>query len=526
MLSAIQTNGANAAARRRTRRFLAAWLVPTLIASSLLLCNLGGRATLDGHEVLVAQTAREMLRQGAWIVPRFNSQIRLEKPPLAYWLVAATYRLFGRIDAFTARVPSAAAAIATVALVASLATGMYGPRVGMWAGLVHLTTYWTIAYGKSAVVDGLLALLVAAAIVLATIDRRPISPLQWSAAILGFWTLCGAAVLAKGPVGLVIIGLTVTGHRALRRRRFCHQRLLLHWASIPGVMVFFSLACVWPFVVLVHEPTATNLWLGQTVGRYLEHWGPNTRSWCYYLYQAPALTLPWSPLWICGLIVGLGRALRRLRADRDNRAQLLWIWLLGGLLFFTMSLGKREHYVLPCLLPASVLAAKALVRWQQASRNRTRASAFAIAVAAAAVFLSESWLVPQFCWRGGTLELFARNRQILREAEHVIQLGSGDRWTAFPLDRTMHWSRSLENAESGAVQNPNTLLLVTESYWPVIEQRLNVAVLDRVVPQCRAETNPNVRLLLARSVAGRKVERPPQSEWPSTSRRQDVSFAF
>ena len=68
---------------------LAALILPAL------LINLGDRPIYKIQEVRIAETAREMLASGDWVVPRYNGELRLQKPPLPYWLTAASYRLAG-----------------------------------------------------------------------------------------------------------------------------------------------------------------------------------------------------------------------------------------------------------------------------------------------------------------------------------------------------------------------------------------------------------------------------------------------
>src|SRR3990172_6538146 len=65
-----------------------AWAALVLFSGALLLTNLGNVRFLTRHEIFVAETAREMLLTGDWILPRFGMSPRLVKPPLAYWLTA------------------------------------------------------------------------------------------------------------------------------------------------------------------------------------------------------------------------------------------------------------------------------------------------------------------------------------------------------------------------------------------------------------------------------------------------------
>src|SRR2546421_9334884 len=67
---------------------------------------------IDRDEPRFAEASREMIERADYIVPYFNNQLRLDKPPLAYWTQVASYRIFDDND-FAARFPSAVAAALT-----------------------------------------------------------------------------------------------------------------------------------------------------------------------------------------------------------------------------------------------------------------------------------------------------------------------------------------------------------------------------------------------------------------------------
>src|ERR1700733_7782502 len=92
-------------------RLGAARLVSLMGLSALTLgIGLGGSGRLTYHEAFVAQAAREMIANGSILVPTIDGQPWLEKPPLAFWLVAGTGKLAGGVSEFVARTPSAVAA--------------------------------------------------------------------------------------------------------------------------------------------------------------------------------------------------------------------------------------------------------------------------------------------------------------------------------------------------------------------------------------------------------------------------------
>ena len=100
-ISGIVTNS-------RTARAPVAFSGVLAVLTLILLC-IGNHSLplIDRDEPRFAEASREMLQNGDWILPRFNNQPRYDKPPLIYWMQAASYRALGQ-NTFAARLPSAA----------------------------------------------------------------------------------------------------------------------------------------------------------------------------------------------------------------------------------------------------------------------------------------------------------------------------------------------------------------------------------------------------------------------------------
>ena len=115
-----------------------------------------------------------MVASGDWLVPTIGGQPWLEKPPLPIWLVAGSSWVMGGVTEWSARVPSALAALGVAVGVASLAARRFGPTVGLLAGLIQATTTWTVLRGRLGEADMLLAALITGLIVV-LIDSGPAS---------------------------------------------------------------------------------------------------------------------------------------------------------------------------------------------------------------------------------------------------------------------------------------------------------------------------------------------------------------
>src|SRR5437016_9259278 len=127
---------------------------------------------IDRDEPRFAEASREMIERADYIVPYFNNQLRLDKPPLAYWAQVASYRIFGEND-FAARFPSAVAAAIIALSIVTWGTRLRtatasqaqigGEAVGWWAAIIFTLSLQTFINGKAAVADMWLVLFVTTA---------------------------------------------------------------------------------------------------------------------------------------------------------------------------------------------------------------------------------------------------------------------------------------------------------------------------------------------------------------------------
>ena len=460
-------------------------LAPTLLSACVFAVVLSARPTLDSHEVLVAQTAREMLASSDFVHPTFAGEPRLQKPPLAYWTCALSFTLFGENET-SARLPSALASILGVALTAIFARRAFGSGMGFLAGSVQATSVWTLDFGRMALVDSMLTTLVAAAILVAAWDRwtpSVNSARRWLLAPM-FWALCGLTVLAKGPVGLAMLLPPVILYRLMRGKHEGDSPLLWHPSAIVGVALFLLLSLAWPISILQRYPDAWELWTGQSLGRFQEHWGPQTRPWWYFFVQTPWMLFPWSiPL--------VAVAFQRPRFDwREPNRLLIVAWFATAFLLCTFSAGKRSHYIMPGLPAACVLAALAVRSCLAATRSEALRFASRLNMShprfIASLAVVETVLLAFIIAPGQSLSGFRamaeRNRERLQSSE-VVQVGSRQRATIFPVDRPLRWLPTPPEANEEPL-----LVIASEKKIPELMATGRAKVVDRIGEQrSRAE---------------------------------------
>src|SRR5438094_2378076 len=134
----------------------------TILFFACVLFHILGTWTLppiDRDEPRFAEASREMIERGNYIVPYFNNQLRLDKPPLTYWPEVSSYHIFGEND-FAARFPSAIAASLTALTVFGWSRRIGGEKVGWWAAIIFTLSLQTFVHAKAAVADMWLVLFV------------------------------------------------------------------------------------------------------------------------------------------------------------------------------------------------------------------------------------------------------------------------------------------------------------------------------------------------------------------------------
>src|SRR5581483_4956143 len=146
----------------RRFRSLTALLAPGAVAALVSTWRLG-TAPLTDSEAFYAEIAREMHARHDWLMPTFDFARFFDKPPLYYWLELAAFRLFGPTE-LAARLPSAVAFSGTAVLTAALGVLLFDDLSGLIAGCLLACTMGFFVYGRTALIEPVLALWITAAI--------------------------------------------------------------------------------------------------------------------------------------------------------------------------------------------------------------------------------------------------------------------------------------------------------------------------------------------------------------------------
>lgn len=354
--------------------FSVLWL--GLICGLAFLWNLGGIGLVDETEPLFAEAARQMTVTGDWITPYFNGQTRFDKPPLVYWLMAISYKLIG-VNEWAVRFPSALGAIALTVM------GFYTLRrfgisrpaasdsranrqrwLAAWIGSALIAVNpQTIVWARTGVSDMLLSGCMGTALLCfflgyARGEGEPQATRQAWGWYLAFYVLVALAILAKGPVGIVLPGLTI-GAFLLYLGKV--REVWREMRPILGGVIILAIALPWYVLVTLRngEDYIDTFFGYHNFQRFTDVVNHHSAPWYFYFLVVLIGFAPWSiylPVAIARLRVWRREGWRNApRSTQLGLFALFWFVMVFG--FFTIAVTKLPSYVIPLLPAAAILVA-------------------------------------------------------------------------------------------------------------------------------------------------------------------------
>lgn len=335
------------------------WLAAAVLAAFTCLWRLDALPISRSQEVRVAETAREMLASGDWLLPRLNGELRLQKPPLAYWLTAASYRANGRVDEFSARLPAALAAAVVMLGVFAWTRRQFGAPAALGALAVLGSSVITLRFFHSAETDPLLLLWVCMGSLGAWGVVGGTQPASGSRLLL--WGAVTGGTLAKGLPPALMPVFTAAAWCLLRR----DLRRLRAVVWPPGLLLLLVGGGAWYVLVQQRAPEAFSTLLGREISEtYLrgDHAGP---PW-YYLPRVFLYFAPWSAL--------LPRLWRHRRGSGRPALDFVLLWLATTFVVLSLNINKQIQYALLLAPPVAIVLGVYLAeglprpqRWRQAA---------------------------------------------------------------------------------------------------------------------------------------------------------------
>jgi 4-amino-4-deoxy-L-arabinose transferase-like glycosyltransferase len=308
---------------------------------------------LDDADSVHAEAAREMLLRNDWVTLHVNGIRYLEKAPLLYWCVAASYKAFG-ISEWSTRLPLILSVLALLVSTYWLGTRAYGPMGGFYSALVLGTAVGPYVFTRILIPDVMVGLWLTLGMLFLfrSLEENPPSRMTcW-----GLAATCALNVLTKGLIGLVFPA-TAIGLYLLVTKNLRH---LLRLQLFSSTLVFLTIAAPWHVLAALRNPSQGAvrgfLWfyfVNEHFLRYLNKRIPRD-------YDTVPVIVFWGLLlvWLLPWSAFLPQALKqipvrwlRLRSplDRRQRANLLClVWAIVVVGFFSFST-RQEYYTVPAL---------------------------------------------------------------------------------------------------------------------------------------------------------------------------------
>ncbi|MGH8801933.1 MAG: phospholipid carrier-dependent glycosyltransferase, partial [Casimicrobiaceae bacterium] len=318
--------------------------------------NLGTRRLQHPDEGRYAEIAREMAVTGNWITPRLDGIKYFEKPPLQYWLTAASFEAFGISDG-TARLSTAVAGFLAVLAVGATGAVVASPAAGLLAAAVLASSVWHFGIAHILTLDALLVLWLTVALCAFLLAQRDAAtPHARAGWMLVAWAATALGILTKGVVALAIPACTLVVY-ALATRDFGPWRRL---HLVKGLLLLLAISAPWFVVVSMRNPEFPRFFfIHEHVERFLTTELRRPGPWWYFLPMFVAGLLPWTGVFL----VRVGPAWRDGAATRSGFSwpRFCLTWAAFILVFFSLSGSKLPSYILP-MFPALAL----VLGWQLA----------------------------------------------------------------------------------------------------------------------------------------------------------------
>jgi 4-amino-4-deoxy-L-arabinose transferase-like glycosyltransferase len=359
------------------------YLIVLLVAGVIYLgCIVSPPSQMDDVDAVMAQIARNMLASGDWVTARLDGVVFLEKPPLYYWPMIISYKIFGVHD-WSARIPFALAGVGVAWLTTAFGTWAFGRLAGLYAGLCVATCVGLFLFTRVLIPDVMLTFTIALAMwaFLRTLDEAERRPRLWAFILAA---CLGTGLLLKSLIGVIFPIAAGTIYLILTKELFA-ARTWKRLRPVSGLFIVLLIAAPWHILAALRNPPYFAwtlhsgpgeyhgfLWfffINEQLLRFLNMRYPrdyNTVPRLYFWLMQLLWLFPWSVYF---------PAIARLSfkpVDRAGRTRLIALcWTGFLLLFFTLST-TQEYYSMPCYPALALLLGSAMAMGGDWVRRGTR----------------------------------------------------------------------------------------------------------------------------------------------------------
>ncbi|MCX5711228.1 MAG: glycosyltransferase family 39 protein [Candidatus Omnitrophica bacterium] len=299
-------------------------------------------------EVFYSGTAKEMMQNNTWSVPILFTQPQFEKPILTYWLMRFGFEVFG-VSNFSARIFPALFAFLGVIWAYLFATAAWRQRKKAFlCALILAGSGFYIGMARTVFTDMIFSVFITLALV--SFYAGYLKPKTKNTGILLFFVFSALAVLAKGPLGIMIPAFAVLLFLVFKKE----LKFILSPVSTLGFLVFLIIAVPWYALMIKEYGTGfiREFFYNDHVRRLLEAEHASNDTWYFYPATAIACMAPWSLF----VLASLGQFFRDFKNKVSSPENLfLFCWIGSVFLAFQFAHSKLVSYILPMFPALAIL---------------------------------------------------------------------------------------------------------------------------------------------------------------------------
>jgi 4-amino-4-deoxy-L-arabinose transferase-like glycosyltransferase len=331
-----------------TKKSTALLVIACLVYATIISFWTLSDGALDNHECLVSVTAREMLETGDWILPTFNGEIRLQKTPLCYWLVASVAKVTGKVDEFSTRLPSACFAVISVMAILYFVSQWLSIEIAALSAAVWVSTLAFVRYSHDGRPEMALCSLVTISMLSFYSAMQTQSKRHRILYMLVFWLSFALAMLAKGPAPFAFVLPPLFFYFLIFRQ----WKRMKDTLPVIGLILFLLIILPWPVIVAAKVPGGWAFWKREFVDRFMGDYRSGYKPFWYYLPIIFLFAAPFSAF----VPYAVAAPFRSIWEKKRPVMWYLWLWFVVQIAVMTVSGGKRQHYILPAFPAFSILA--------------------------------------------------------------------------------------------------------------------------------------------------------------------------
>ncbi|MFP6637353.1 MAG: glycosyltransferase family 39 protein [Nitrospinaceae bacterium] len=352
------------------KQLVLVWLIFCFVA---LAYKLGGVPPYHTDENFYVESARNMVESGDYLTPIYHDTKRFAKPILYYWLVSASYKIFG-VSLVSARLVSVFFGSLTVGLLYLISSRLFEGRIAFYSILILPATFLHFQISRWATTDIVMSFFILLAMYYFV--RSYQGDFKRSFDVYLFYVAISLGFMTKGPPAIIIPGMVATIFILLTRR----QGFLSYFRVGQGCIIFLLINLPWFLTMyFLHGDEFKDHIIGAEIKGRLVH---DTSFSLYYFGVLFRYYLPWSLFFIVAVFQQFGiynfscsptpgfleyfkripinlRSHTKLLFTKSNESVLFcYIWILVCLTLFVLVRTEHSRYMLPASSAVAILTAK------------------------------------------------------------------------------------------------------------------------------------------------------------------------